>query len=93
MKKSRRILLAMAIGFAVAMVAMAIAIYFGYAGAYDRGGSGRDVYLFGIAIYRLSLSKGRYIGRSIGPNMGMVCAIFMVLAVALEEIVHKFRKR
>ena len=81
MKKRFRVPLALGIGFGLAILSMAIAIYFGYVHAYSSEENIRYVYLFGLKIYRLTL----------GVNMGIICAIYMGVALVLEEIIHKLR--
>lgn len=91
MKKRIRIALALGIGFGLAIVSMVITIYVGYVHAYSNGGSIKDVYLFGLKIYRLILEGDNYTGTSLGVNMGIVCALYMGILLLLEEIIHKLR--
>lgn len=91
MKKRVRVPLALGIGFGLALLSMAIAIYFGYVHAYSSEENIRYVYLFGFKIYRLTLEGEKYIGTSLGVNMGIICAIYMGIVFALEEIIHKLR--
>jgi hypothetical protein len=91
MKKIVRVSLALGIGFGLAILSMAITIYFGYVHAYSSEENIRDVYLFGIKIYRLTLEGKKYTGTSLGKNMGIICAIYMGIVFALEEIIHKLR--
>lgn len=93
MKSGLRIVIALAIGFGVAMLLMAIAIYFGYLKAYAGGGDTYPVKLIGITIYHLTLDNGEYVGTSAGPNMGAFSGICMGIAVILEELIHKARGR
>ena len=83
--------LALGIGLGLALLSMAIAIYFGYVNAYSSEENIRYVYLFGIKIYRLTLEGEKYIGSSLGLNMGIICAIYMGIVFALEEIIHKLK--
>ena len=89
MKKRVRVPLALGIGFGLAILSMAI--YFGYVHAYSSEENIRYVYLFGFKIYRLTLEGEKYIGTSLGVNMGIICAIYMGIVFALEEIIHKLR--
>jgi hypothetical protein len=89
MRRRGRMILALGIGFGLAMLSMAIAIYFGYVHAYAEGGASKDVYLFGFKIYELIQESGKYAGTSRGVNMGIVCAIYMGIALLLEEVIHK----
>lgn len=91
MKKQTRITLALGIGFGLAILSMALTIYFGYVHAYSNGGNAKDVYLLGLKIYRLTLEGNNYTGASLGVNMGIVCAIYMGIVLFLEEIIHKLR--
>lgn len=91
MKKRIRMALALGIGFGLAIVSMAITISVGYVHAYANGGSIKDVYLFGLKIYRLILEGDNYTGTSLGVNMGIVCALYMGIVLLLEEIIHKLR--
>ena len=93
MKKSIRIAIVLAIGFGIAMVLMAVAIYFGYSSAYAQGGTDHEVYLLGLNIYHLHLDGSSYVGSSNGPAMGGICAIGMAAAFLLEEIVTRVRSR
>lgn len=92
-KKSVKILLALVIGFAVAMLAMTTAIFFGYTEAYDTEAETLLVRLFGIPIYRLVKSGSKYVGESQGTWMGLVCGSCMALAVAIEEIIGRIKKK
>lgn len=91
MKKRVRVPLALGIGFGLAILSMAIAIYFGYVHAYSSEENIWYVYLLGFKIYRLTLEGEKYIGSSLGVNMGIICAIYMGVALVLEEIIHKLR--
>ena len=83
---------ALILGFALAMLSMAIAIYVGYSQAYAGGVSVKEVYVFGLNIYEITKSGQVYIGTSIGKNMGIVCAVYMVIVLAVEEIIRKLRR-
>lgn len=91
MRKRTRMTLALVMGFGLAILSMALTIYFGYVHAYSNGGNIKDVYLFGLKIYRLTMEGDNYTGTSLGVNMGIVCAIYMGIALLLEEIIHKLR--
>lgn len=93
MKKKVKIILSLIIGFAVAMALMAVSIYFGYSKAYDIESAGYTVKLFGISIYQLTKAGSEYTGAAIGPNMGIICGIFMALGFAIEEVVDKLRNK
>lgn len=92
MKPAVRILITLACGFGVAMLFMAVAIYFGYSNAYRQGADTSEVYMFGLNIYHLTLSGEKYVGTSNGPAMSGVCAIVMAAVLAIEEIVCKIRR-
>lgn len=92
MKPATRRLITLACGFGVAMLLMAVAIYFGYSNAYRYGTDTSEVYLFGFNIYHLVLSGEKYVGTSNGPAMGGVCAIVMAVAFMMEEIIFQLRK-
>lgn len=92
MKPIVRRIITLACGFGVALLFMAIAIYFGYSNAYRQGTTTSEVYMFGLNIYHLALSGEKYIGTSNGPAMGGVSAIIMAAIFAVEEIIFKLRK-
>ena len=89
--KVRRVVTLMC-GFGLAILFMALAIYFGYLTAYRQGTGTSEVYMFGLNIYHLTLSGGKYIGTSNGPAMGGVCTIVMAVILIVEEIIYKLRK-
>lgn len=89
MKTGLRIVIALAIGFGVAMLLMAIAIYLGYLKAYAGGDDAYPVKIVGITIYQLTLKNGEYAGTSDGLNMGIFSGICMAAAAALEELIRK----
>lgn len=91
MKQKYRIAITLGIGFAIAMLIMSIAIYFGYSGAYRAGGNTHEVYLLGLNIYYLKLAGSKYVGSTNGPIMGTFCAIIMVVSVAVEESLYRIR--
>lgn len=83
----------MAAGFAAAILLMGIAIYFGYRSAYAADAGRYTVRLLGLAIYELTKSGGGYAGRSLGPNMGVLCGVSMALWAAAEELLAGGKKR
>ncbi len=85
MKTSSKIIIGLVIGFVIAMICMTISICFGYAAAYNSSVDSYMVKLFGINIYSLSKSGTEYVGTTIGTNMGIICMVFMAVAVAIEE--------
>ena len=86
MKKKIKILIALIVGFALAMLLMSVAIYFGYTNAYSTDVNTLTVKILGIPIYELTKSGTEYIGKSIGVYMGAVCGICMALSVIAEEL-------
>lgn len=66
MKKKIKILIALIVGFALAMLLMSVAIYFGYTNAYSTDVNTLTVKILGIPIYELTKSGTEYIGKSIG---------------------------
>lgn len=93
MKRKAKIILALVIGFIVAMLIMAIAIFFGYTKAYSTNAETLLVRLAGIPIYQLTKNGSEYIGESKSVLMGSVCGFCMALSVAMEEIIGRIRKR
>lgn len=91
MKRLLRILLVLAIGFGLAMLIMAIDIYVGYSRAYAGGLNYETVHLFGIKIYQISRSGNRYIGKSVGINMGIVSAVIMACVYGLSALIFRLR--
>ena len=81
MKKKIKILIALIVGFALAMLLMSVAIYFGYTNAYSTDVNTLTVKILGIPIYELTKSGTEYIGKSIGVYMGAVCGICMAISV------------
>ena len=86
-KKSIALIAAIAAGFGLAMLAISVAIYFGYTDAYSNGADSLNVSLFGLDIYTLTKSGSAYTGASIGQNMGIICAGFAAVAVAIEQTI------
>ncbi|MBS6397783.1 MAG: LlsX family protein [Clostridiales bacterium] len=96
MKKKVKIMAALVLGFAVAMIWMSVAIYFGYTDAYNTGIEALTVKILGIPVYELTKSGTEYVGKSTGIYMGFVCGICMLLSVVTEELIHRasiFTKR
>lgn len=89
MKKKIKVLLAVAIGFVIAMILMSIAIYFGYTNAYNTGVDTYTVKMLGIPIYELTKSGNEYMGASIGIYMGLICGICIFISIIIEEIISK----
>ena len=92
-KNSKTIIIAIIVGFAVAMLAMAVTIYFGYAKAYNSNVNDMNVSLFGIDIYTLVRNGKKYNGSSIGQNMGIICVIFIVGAICVERLITKVKSK
>ncbi|MDO4440311.1 MAG: DUF5963 family protein [Eubacteriales bacterium] len=91
-----QILVALIIGFVLAMILMSVAIYFGFTNAYSTNVNALTVKILGIPIYELTKSGTEYIGKSIGIYMGAVCGICMALSVIAEEFIscaHRIRMK
>ena len=86
MKKKVKILIALIVGFALAM-------HFGFTNAYSANVNALTVKILGMPIYELTKSGTEYIGKSIGIYMGAVCGICMVLSVIVEELISKIRHK
>lgn len=93
MKKNFKWILALSIGFIVSMIIMSIAIYFGYTSAYSTNVDSFVVRIFGIPIYELVKTGTKYVGTSQGIYMGMFCGICMAIAVAIETIILKMKRK
>ena len=93
MQKKTRIVIALAMGFIAAMAIMAVAIFSGYANAYDTGAEASPVRDLGIPVYQLAKDGSEHIGESNGPFMGLVCGICMALGVTIEEIIVRIRRK
>lgn len=93
MKKAVKIISALVIGFAVAMLAMTTAIFFGYTKAYATDVEVALIKLIGIPIYKLTKSGSEYVGESQGAFMGLVCGIGMALGVIAEEVIARIKKK
>ena len=70
MKMINRILIALAVGFIIAMLLMSVKIYFGFTNAYSTNINVLTVKILGIPIYELTKSGTEYFGKSIGIHMG-----------------------
>lgn len=93
MKKMRKIILALIIGFVAAVIIMAVAIYFGYSKAYSLNSEFFTVRIIGIPIYQLSKIDAEYFGTSNGIFMGAFCGVCMIISMVVEEIISGFRSR
>lgn len=93
MKKRTKILIALIVGLAIAMLLMGISIYFGFINAYSTGVNALTVNMLGIPIYELTKVGTEYVGNPIGIYMGAVCGICMVLSVIAEEFISKARSK
>ena len=93
MKMQIRILIALAIGFVIAMLLMSVKIYFGFTNAYSTNVNALTVKILGIPIYELTKSGTEYFGKSIGIHMRAVCGLCMTLSVIIEEIFFKVRQK
>ena len=93
MKMIKRILIALAVGFVIAMLLMSVKIYFGFTNAYSTNINVLTVKILGIPIYKLTKSGSEYFGKSIGTHMGEICGICMALSVIIEEIFFKVKQK
>ena len=84
MKRKIKILIALIVGFALAMLLMSVAIYFGYTNAYSTDVNTLTVKILGIPIYELTKSGTEYIGKSIEVYMGAVCGICMAHSMRIR---------
>ena len=91
--QSKRIFISLGIGFILAMIVMSIKIYFGYAYAYKSGADGYMVKVFGIGIYALIRHGDIYLGTAMGKGIGLLCTIFMVCSMMVEQVVTKIRNK
>ena len=89
MKKKAEMVLALIIGFAVAMILMSAVIYFGYSNAYRLDVERYTVKLLGISIYELTRIGTEYAGAAIGQHMGLICGIFMALSFTIDMVIRK----
>lgn len=92
MSAKKRIILELLIGFIIALILMTIAIYFGYTNAYSSKIDSSTVTILGIPIYELVKSESKYIGNTIGTNMGVFSGLCMAISVAVSESVIKLKK-
>lgn len=93
MKKRTKILIALIVGLALAMLLMGISIYFGFTSAYNTGVNTLTVKILGIPIYELTKVGTEYVGNPIGIYMGVVCGICMAFSVIAEEFISKVRHK
>lgn len=84
MKRKIKILIALIVGFALAMLLMSVAIYFGYTNAYSTDVNTLTVKILGIPIYELTKSGTEYIGKSIEVYMGAVRGICMAHSMRIR---------
>lgn len=89
--KRTKIIIALIVGFAIAMLLMAVYIYFGYTKAYSSDVDALTVRMLGIPIYKITKTGTAYAGKVMGPYMGLVCGICMLFTVSIEEVVSKVR--
>lgn len=93
MKKKIKILIALIVGFALAMLLMSVVIYFGYTNAYSTNVDTLTVKILGMPIYELTKSGTEYVGKTIGIHMGIVCGICMAISVIAGEIISKVKHK
>lgn len=93
MNKKIKIIIALSLGFVIAIICMGIAIYFAYCQAYNTNIGALTVRVFGIPIYELTRTGTFYVGKAVGKYMGVLCLIFMVIGVFVEEIISEIRHR
>ena len=93
MKMKNRILIALAVGYVIAILLMSVKIYFGFTNAYSTNINVLTVKILGIPIYELTKSGSEYFGKSIGTHMGAICGICMALSVIIEEIFFKVKQK
>ena len=93
MKMKNRILIALAVGFVIAILLMSVKIYFGFTNAYSTNINELTVKILGIPIYELTKSGSEYFGKSIETHMRAICGICMALSVIIEEIFFKVRQK
>lgn len=93
MKKSVKRIIAVAIGFAFAMLLMSVFIYIGYTNAYSSGVDTFNVNVLGIPIYNLTKVGSKYVGESKGIYMGLLCGICMLVAFAVKIVIEKVKKK
>lgn len=89
MKKKIKILIALIVGFALAMLLMSVAIYFGYTNAYSTDVNTLTVKILGIPIYELTKSGTEYIGKSIGVYMGQYVVFVWHSVLLLKNLSAK----
>lgn len=96
MKKKVKILIALVVGFAVAMLLMSVVIYFGYTNAYSTDVNALTVKILGIPIYELTKSGTKYVGKSIGIYMGqyvvfVCCSVLLLKNLSAKQDINKFQ--
>lgn len=79
-------------GFLIAMILMAIMIYFGYTEAYALNIEALTVKMMGIPIYELVKAGAEYTGTALGPNMGIICAVFILLSFCVSGVISAIKK-
>ena len=93
MKKRTKILIALIVGLALAMLLMGIAIYFGFTNVYSTEVNMLTVKMLGMPIYELTKAGTEYVGNPIGIYMGAVCGICMALSLLyLDCNIHYVHK-
>lgn len=90
MNKKIKIIIALILGFVIAMILMGLTIYFAYCQAYSTNIGALTVRVFGIPIYELTRTGTSYIGKS---YMGVLCLIFMLIGLLVEEIISKIKSK
>lgn len=93
MNKKIKIIIALVLGFIIAMILMGICIYFGYTKAYSTKVNALTVKIFKIPIYRIIKDESKYVGKSLGINMGIFCGIFMIISIFIEEIISHIKHK
>lgn len=92
MKKFLKIAVPILTGFIIAMALMAIMIYFGYTEAYASNVEALTVKMAGIPIYELAKTGAEYKGTALGPNMGIICGIFILLSFCASGVMSAIKK-
>lgn len=88
MKKKIKIIVALVIGFAVAMILMSVVIYFGYINAYSTSVDTLTVKILGIPL--LSAEKTPYIFLSV---VGVMIETVVIMAIYSLLIEKKYKKQ
>ena len=92
MKNFLKTLVTILTGILIAMALMSIAIYFGYTEAYATNVEKLTVKMIGIPIFKLMKTGTEYTGTQMGPNMGIICGIFIVLSFCVRGIIKAIKK-